>query len=213
MARRWQCRPAHRGGRINEREARGEGDRTREERARFAILFVLKDAALGMWHRLMDAADSGVVVALSGEAASVEGEQEVDDVPSALAGLPGWRPTCASWSTKPCPRVRAIGWAEEVSHRLFHAQPKLASIIVHVDPCGHSGSDCTVGPLTTGPERTLDPPDMRRGLIRRASRRSMAARRQDQSSAGRRLVRGVSMREEPLQHVACPRLIQRRRRP
>ena len=31
--------------------------------------------------------------------------------------------------------------AEQVRHALFHAQPKLNSATVHVDPCGHSGED------------------------------------------------------------------------
>jgi divalent metal cation (Fe/Co/Zn/Cd) transporter len=31
--------------------------------------------------------------------------------------------------------------AEEVRHALFHAQPMLGAVNVHVDPCGHSGED------------------------------------------------------------------------
>lgn len=31
--------------------------------------------------------------------------------------------------------------AEEVRHALFHAQPRLAAINVHVDPCGRGGVD------------------------------------------------------------------------
>jgi divalent metal cation (Fe/Co/Zn/Cd) transporter len=30
---------------------------------------------------------------------------------------------------------------EEVRHAVFHDQPRLAELIVHVDPCGHSGTD------------------------------------------------------------------------
>ena len=30
---------------------------------------------------------------------------------------------------------------EEVRHALFHAQPRLAVVNVHVDPCGHGGED------------------------------------------------------------------------
>jgi divalent metal cation (Fe/Co/Zn/Cd) transporter len=31
--------------------------------------------------------------------------------------------------------------AEDVRHALFHAQPRLATITVHIDPCGHGGDD------------------------------------------------------------------------
>jgi divalent metal cation (Fe/Co/Zn/Cd) transporter len=31
--------------------------------------------------------------------------------------------------------------AEQVRHALFHEDPKLAAILVHTDPCEHSGVD------------------------------------------------------------------------
>jgi divalent metal cation (Fe/Co/Zn/Cd) transporter len=30
---------------------------------------------------------------------------------------------------------------EEVRHALFHAEPRLEAINIHVDPCGHGGHD------------------------------------------------------------------------
>lgn len=109
-----------------------------------AILFVLKDAALGMWHRLMDAADPGLVDSLSREAASVEAVQEVDDVRVRWLGH-RLEADLRIVVDEDLPTRDSHRLAEEVRHRLFHAQPKLASIIVHVDPCGHSGNDLHSG--------------------------------------------------------------------
>jgi len=105
-----------------------------------AILFVLKDAATQMWHRLMDAADPGVVGELSREAAAVEGVQEVDDVRVRWLGH-RLEADLRIVVDEDLPTRDSHRLAEEVRHRLFHAQPKLASIVVHVDPCGHSGND------------------------------------------------------------------------
>jgi cation diffusion facilitator family transporter len=105
-----------------------------------AIGFVLKDAALGMWHRLMDAADPGVVDGLRREAAAVEGVQDVDDVRVRWLGH-RLEADLRIVVDEDLPTRESHRLAEEVRHRLFHAQPKLASIIVHVDPCGHSGDD------------------------------------------------------------------------
>lgn len=104
-----------------------------------AILFVLRDAAGEMWHRLMDAVDPDLVDRLE-SAARLHGVQELRDVRVRWIGhrltteitvvVDGDLPTRAS---------HAI--AEAVRHALFHAEPKLASVIVHVDPCAHDGRD------------------------------------------------------------------------
>jgi cation diffusion facilitator family transporter len=105
-----------------------------------AILFVLRDAVIGIWHRLMDAADPNVVEQLGNEAASVEGVEEVDDVRVRWLGH-RLEADLRIVVDEDLPTHESHRLAEEVRHRLFHAQPKLASIIVHVDPCGHSGGD------------------------------------------------------------------------
>jgi len=105
-----------------------------------AILFVLKDAGVQMWHRLMDAADPEVVQGLIREAATVDGVQEVDDVRLRWLGH-RLEADLRIVVDEDLPTLDSHRLAEEVRHRLFHAQPKLASIIVHVDPCGHSGDD------------------------------------------------------------------------
>lgn len=105
-----------------------------------AILFVLRDAGLQMWHRLMDAADPDVVQSLTREAAMVEGVQQVDDVRLRWLGH-RLEADMRIVVDEDLPTRDSHRLAEEVRHRLFHVQPKLASIIVHVDPCGHSGDD------------------------------------------------------------------------
>ena len=105
-----------------------------------AILFVLRDAGLQMWHRLMDAADPEVVQDLAREAALVENVQQVDDVRLRWLGH-RLEADMRIVVDEDLPTRESHRLAEEVRHRLFHVQPKLASIIVHVDPCGHSGGD------------------------------------------------------------------------
>lgn len=105
-----------------------------------AILFVLRDAAVQVWHRLMDAADPALVEVLVSEAAAVPGVQEVDDVRVRWLGH-RLEADLRVVVDEDLPTRLSHQVAEEVRHRLFHAQPKLASIIVHVDPCGHSGGD------------------------------------------------------------------------
>lgn len=109
-----------------------------------AILFVLKDAATQMWHRLMDAADPAVVANLRREAAAVAGVQEVDDVRVRWLGH-RLEADLRIVVDEDLPTRDSHRLAEEVRHRLFHAQPRLASIVVHVDPCGHSGNDLHSG--------------------------------------------------------------------
>ena len=109
-----------------------------------AILFVLKDAGVQMWHRLMDAADPKVVQSLTREAALVEGVQQVDDVRLRWLGH-RLEADLRIVVDEDLPTRDSHRLAEEVRHRLFHTQPKLASIIIHVDPCGHSGGDLHSG--------------------------------------------------------------------
>ena len=88
-----------------------------------AILFVLKDAAAQMWHRLMDAADPGVVEGLSREAATVEGVQEVDDVRVRWLGH-RLEADLRIVVDEDLPTRESHRLTEEVRHRLFHAHPQ-----------------------------------------------------------------------------------------
>ncbi len=103
-----------------------------------AILFVLRGVATQIWHRLMDASDPRLVGELEAAAAGVPGVEEVD----------GLRVRWLGHRLEADLRVvvdedlstrESHALAEDVRHALFHVQPKLATVVVHIDPCGHSG--------------------------------------------------------------------------
>lgn len=104
------------------------------------ILVIVKDTARTMWHRLMDAVDPAVVDAIERTAAAVPGVEDVHDVRVRWLGhkLSTELHTTVdeTLSTRASHEI-----AEEVRHQLFHAQPRLGVVTVHVDPCGHSGDD------------------------------------------------------------------------
>jgi cation diffusion facilitator family transporter len=105
-----------------------------------AIVFVSKDAAVAMWHRIMDAVDPALV----GKAEQVIRETPgVQDVRELRLRWSGHRLLAVAEVTVnedlPLGKAHAIG--EEVRHRLFHALPKLDNVTLHLDPTGASGVD------------------------------------------------------------------------
>lgn len=104
-----------------------------------AILFVLRDAARDMWHRLMDAVSPQIVDALEA-AGRLPGVQEIRNM---RVRWLGHRLEADLEIVVDCelPTRSSHQLAEEVRHALFHAEPKLAVVTVHVDPCGHDGED------------------------------------------------------------------------
>ncbi len=100
-----------------------------------AILIVVWNAARDMWYRLMDAVDPAVSQSIAQTAAQVPGVQAVHDVTIRWLGhrqraelnvdVPGEWPTTQSHQV-----------AEDVRHALFHAQPALVEVMVHIDPEG-----------------------------------------------------------------------------
>lgn len=105
-----------------------------------AILFIVKDTALTMWRRVMDAVDPGVVEGIERTAAAVSGVGEVHDVRVRWLGHTLQAELHATVDEE-LPTRESHRIAEKVRHALFHAQPQLAVITVHVDPCGHGGDD------------------------------------------------------------------------
>jgi cation diffusion facilitator family transporter len=105
-----------------------------------AILFIVKDTAVTMWRRLMDAVEPEVVDGIERVAAAVPGVEDVHDVRVRWLGhrLQAELHTTVDedLSTRESHRI-----VEEVRHALFHAQPRLAALNVHADPCGHGGTD------------------------------------------------------------------------
>ncbi len=98
-----------------------------------AILFIVKDSALTMWHRMMDAIEPEVLESVEYTAKSVPGVLGIEETRVRWLGhnlqaelnikVDG------NISTRQSHRL-----AEEVRHALYHAQPRLNSIVVHVNP-------------------------------------------------------------------------------
>ena len=104
-----------------------------------AILFVLRQAASEIWHRLMDAVDPEVVDRLE-SAARLYGVEDVNDLRVRWLGhrLEAELAIVVD-ADLPTQSSHAIG--EAVRHALFHAEPMLAAVSVHIDPCSHHGRD------------------------------------------------------------------------
>lgn len=105
-----------------------------------AILFVLKDAAREVLHRLMDAVDPDLV----------------DQVTLLLRGTPGvegvgavrlrWighelRAECEIAVDPARSVIQAHDIAQEAEHRLLHGVPRLTAALVHADPVAEHGAD------------------------------------------------------------------------
>jgi cation diffusion facilitator family transporter len=105
-----------------------------------AILFVVRDAALAIWRRLLDAVDPEEVTLIERTAGGVPGVVAVSNVRARWLGhvlnADLHITVDEDLSTRESHKI-----AEEVRHALFHAQPRLATINIHVDPCGHGGDD------------------------------------------------------------------------
>ena len=107
-----------------------------------AILFITKDAALMVYHRLMDAVDPALVLLLEDSAAEViNAESGARSINAVRLRWLGHRLQAElnlvvddQLSTKESHRI-----AEELRHALFHALPGLASVVVHVDPWSADG--------------------------------------------------------------------------
>ena len=107
-----------------------------------AILFILKDTAVTMWHRMMDAVDPQLVRNIRETAQAVNGVEE-DSVHNVRVRWLGHRLHAdlhiSVDEDLPTRQSHYIG--EKVRHALLHAQPKLSVVSVHIDPCGHGGED------------------------------------------------------------------------
>ena len=105
-----------------------------------AILFIVKDAAVTMWHRLMDAVDPAVVAEIESTVGHVAGVEAIHAVRVRWVGHT-LHAELHIIVDEDLPTRESHRIAEEVRHALFHAQPRLAVAEVHTDPCGHSGVD------------------------------------------------------------------------
>jgi cation diffusion facilitator family transporter len=119
----------------------------------FVILFIVRDSAVTMWRRLMDVVDPQQVEALERETRAIPGVDDVHEVRLRWIGHTlhtelhiTVNEDLSTWESHQI--------AEQVRHALFAAQTKLATVMVHVDPCGHGGKD----PHAPLPHRATCPP-------------------------------------------------------
>lgn len=105
-----------------------------------AILFIARDAAIAIWHRLMDAIDPDTLHAVEQSARQVSGVQSVRD---ARARWVGHRLHLELHLEVDCdlPLSSAHAISEEVRHTLFHALPATNRVTIHLDPCNHNERD------------------------------------------------------------------------
>lgn len=105
-----------------------------------AILFVLKDALLQIWHRLMDAVDPELIHNLEHAAQKAEGVETVSQIKARWIGHSMYAEARiiadCELSLSEAHRI-----AEQAKYAMQRAVPKLSDVIVHVDPCGHNGED------------------------------------------------------------------------
>lgn len=105
-----------------------------------ATVVILKDAARGVWRRLMDAVDPAVVDRIRQALGDVDGVEAVDAVRVRWVGhrlRAEVEVACASDRTL----VDAHALADEAYHRLLHEVPHLAEATVHVNPHSPDGLD------------------------------------------------------------------------
>lgn len=104
-----------------------------------AILFVLRQAARDIWRRLMDAVDPAIVDRLE-SSADVDGVEDVNDVRVRWLGH-RLEAELSIVVDADLPTQSSHAIAEAVRHALFHTEPMLAAVSVHIDPCTHHGRD------------------------------------------------------------------------
>ncbi len=105
-----------------------------------AILVIVKDTALTMFYRMMDAIDPEVVKAMERTATAVSGVEAVSMVRARWNGH-RIQSEIHVVVNEDLPTWKSHQIAELVRRDLFDGIPTVGSITVHCDPCGHSGTD------------------------------------------------------------------------
>ncbi|MFG1694115.1 cation diffusion facilitator family transporter [Nonomuraea sp. NPDC049309] len=105
-----------------------------------AILFVLRDAAREIYHRLMDAVDPALVEQAERILAAVPGVRHVGAVRLRWIGH-ALRAEVEIQVDHELSLVEAHAVAVEAEHRLIHELPRLRAATVHADPDGPDGID------------------------------------------------------------------------
>ncbi len=105
-----------------------------------AIIFITWDSTRTMWYRLMDAIDPEIVDRVEQVAQGATGVLDVHDT---RVRWHGHRLQVELHITvnEDLPTRESHRIGEEVRHILFHDQPHLSLVNIHVDPCGHGGEE------------------------------------------------------------------------
>jgi cation diffusion facilitator family transporter len=117
------------------------------------ILTVLRQAAGDVVARLMDAVDPALADQARGVLAGVDGVVAVGELRIRWIGH-RLHAEAEVTVDGDLPLTRAHRITEDARHHLLHDMPRLASAIIHADPCGHDGVD---------PHAELDHHDRRPG--------------------------------------------------
>ncbi|MEV0589319.1 cation diffusion facilitator family transporter [Nonomuraea sp. NPDC050310] len=105
-----------------------------------AILFVLRDAAREIYHRLMDAVDPAIVDRAEGILRTVPGVEQVGSVRLRWIGH-ALRAEVDIVVSHRLTLIEAHAVAVEAEHKLIHDLPRLRAATVHADPDGPEGID------------------------------------------------------------------------
>jgi cation diffusion facilitator family transporter len=105
-----------------------------------AILFVLKDAVVQVWQRLMDAIDPRLLDSAEAAAQSAPGVQAVSSIHARWVGH-AIHAEALIVADRDLSLSEAHQIAEGARHAMLHAVPKLAGVTVHVDPSESDGHD------------------------------------------------------------------------
>jgi cation diffusion facilitator family transporter len=104
------------------------------------ILGILKEAAVRIWHRLMDSVDPELLTRAEASARAVDGVEDVSALKARWIGHSVYAEVDIAADCR-LTLNEAHAVAERARHAMLHAVPKLASVTVHVNPCGHDGKD------------------------------------------------------------------------
>ncbi|WP_201366852.1 cation diffusion facilitator family transporter, partial [Dictyobacter formicarum] len=103
------------------------------------ILFIVKDTVLTMWHRLMDAVDPAIVDRLEQAARETPGVRKVQRVRARWVGH-ALSAEVQILVDEELSLRDSHQLVEEVRHNLYHAQPRLANVVVHALPQRSDGT-------------------------------------------------------------------------
>jgi len=103
-------------------------------------VFVLKDAARSIYHRLMDAVDPELVERARSVAGTVAGVQRVDELRLRWIGHRLHAEVEVTVDPQ-LPMTEAHRIAHEVHHELLHEVPRLDQVVVHTSPATYDGTD------------------------------------------------------------------------